>query len=83
MTKKAKLLASIRNNPKDVRFDDLVTVLEAVGFVRVRQSGSHALYQHADHPLELINLQDTKDGKAKPYQVSQVIAVLDRCKLEL
>ena len=81
MTKKAKLLAAIRNNPKDVRLTDLVGVLESVGFAKVRQNGSHAIYQHPKH-LELVNLQSTKDGKAKPYQVAQVLAVLERCQLE-
>ena len=83
MTKRTKLLAQIRNNPKGARLRDLVAVLEATGFRKVRQTGSHAIFQHPKHPSELINLQASKDGTAKAYQVAQVLTVLDRCKLEL
>ena len=83
VTKRAKLLAQMRNNPKGARLTDLVAVLDAAGFKKARQTGSHAIYQHPKHPAELINLQSSKDGKAKPYQVTQVLTVLDRCKLEL
>lgn len=83
MTRRAKLLDAVRNNPRDVRFADLLTLLTGAGFVRVRQSGSHAIYQHPTHPTELIDLQPGNAGKAKPYQVRQVLDVLDRCKLEV
>ena len=83
MSKRAKLLAAVRNNPRNVRFDDLVRLVLALGFEFVRQSGSHAIYQHPAHPAELLNLQEAKDGNAKPYQVDQVLAVIDRCQLEV
>lgn len=41
MTKHAKLLARIRQNPKNVAFHDLRTLLEAYGFVLDRTRGSH------------------------------------------
>lgn len=83
MSKKEKRLAAIRNNAKGVRFDDLVALVLSVGFTAVRQGGSHAIYQHPEHPAELLNLQSTKDGAAKPYQVEQVLTVIDRRKLEV
>ena len=83
MGKKQKRLDAIRNNPKGVRFDDLVALVLSVGFVAVRQVGSHAIYQHSDCPAELINLQSTKDGNAKVYQVEQVLAVIDKWNLEV
>jgi predicted RNA binding protein YcfA (HicA-like mRNA interferase family) len=83
VTKREKLFDAVRNNPRDVRFVDLVRLVEGVGFVRVRQSGSHAVFQHPEHPTELIDLQPGSSGKAKPYQVRQVLDVLDRCKLEV
>lgn len=83
MSKRTKLLEAVRNNPRDVRFEDLVRLVLAVGFQFVRQTGSHAIYQHVEHPAELLNLQESKTGKAKPYQVEQVLAVIDRCKLEV
>ncbi|MCL2779728.1 MAG: type II toxin-antitoxin system HicA family toxin [Polyangiaceae bacterium] len=83
MTNKQKLLDAIRNNPRDVRFTDLVRLLEGLGFVQVRQSGLHMVYQHDAHRDELVNLQSGGDGKAKPYQVRQVLAIIERCKLEV
>lgn len=83
MSKKAKRLAAIRNNVSDVRFDDLVALLLSLGFVSVRQAGSHAIYQHPAHSASLVNLQTTKNGKAKVYQVEQVLALVDSLNLEV
>jgi predicted RNA binding protein YcfA (HicA-like mRNA interferase family) len=41
MTKREKRLQKMRQNPKDVSFADLRTVLEDFGFELVRSSGSH------------------------------------------
>ncbi len=41
MTKREKRLAKIKQNPKDVSFDDLKLVLEDYGFELLRSSGSH------------------------------------------
>ena len=83
MSKKQKRLATTRNNPSDVRFDDLVALILSLGFVPVRQAGSHVIYQHRSHPASLVNLQTTKDGKAKTYQVEQLLALVDSLKLEV
>ena len=32
MTKREKLLDAVRNNPRDVRFDDLIRLVKALGF---------------------------------------------------
>jgi predicted RNA binding protein YcfA (HicA-like mRNA interferase family) len=68
VSKKQKRLEAVRNNPRDVRFDDVVALVLSVGFKFRQTRGSHAIYQHADHKAELLNLQKTTDGKAKPYQ---------------
>lgn len=81
MSKRAKLLAAIRNNPNNVRFEDLVSLITGLGFVKARQAGSHMMFKHSAHPEAHITLQDSK-GKAKPYQVRQVLEVIDTCKLE-
>lgn len=83
MTKRQKRLEAIRNNPRNVRFDDLVALLLSVGFACVRQSGSHAIYQHPSFPTDLVNLQASSDGKAKAYQVEQVLTVIDKWNLEV
>lgn len=41
MTKREKRLQKLRQNPKNVSFEDLQTVLEDFGFELIRSSGSH------------------------------------------
>jgi predicted RNA binding protein YcfA (HicA-like mRNA interferase family) len=45
MTKIDKLLARIRNNPKNVTFEELRTLLEAYGFEFLHARGSHYSFQ--------------------------------------
>lgn len=73
MTQRAKLMETIRQNPRDVRFADLLRAVEASGFELVRTRGSHRNYRHAIHRKAALNLQP-KAGKAKPYQVLQFLA---------
>jgi predicted RNA binding protein YcfA (HicA-like mRNA interferase family) len=61
-----------------IRFDDLCSLLENLGFAK-RTKGSHNIFRKAGIE-ERINLQ--RDGaNAKPYQVKQVRAVLLKYKL--
>jgi len=55
MTKREKREATIRSNPKQVRFADLDTLLVSYDFeVRQARSGtSHYVYTHEDYPGEL------------------------------
>ncbi|MCA9912537.1 MAG: type II toxin-antitoxin system HicA family toxin [Anaerolineae bacterium] len=41
MTKREKRLQKIRQNPRNVRYDDLITVLEDFGFTIHHGKGSH------------------------------------------
>jgi hypothetical protein len=73
-----KILAGMRNNSKNVRFDDLVKVCEHF-FGKPRQRGSsHMIFKMlwCDDPR--VNIQCGRDGKAKVYQVKQVLAAIDR-----
>ena len=45
MTKREKRLLKIRQNPKNVSFEDLRTILEDYGFVLKRSTGSHHSFQ--------------------------------------
>jgi predicted RNA binding protein YcfA (HicA-like mRNA interferase family) len=79
--KKRKLLEKILANTKNVRFDDLVLLVEAFGFRLSRVSGSHHIFTHPKVP-ELVNLQNKK-GKAKPYQVRQFLTLVEQYNLHL
>lgn len=80
MSKYQKLILKILRGTSDadIDFDDLRRLLDRLGFTE-RISGSHHLFRKAGI-VEKINLQ-TDGGKAKPYQVRQVRAVLIKYRL--
>ena len=51
-------------------------LLETFGFRLARVSGSHHVFVHPDVP-ELVNLQNA-DGQAKPYQIRQILRLIER-----
>jgi len=46
MSKREKQLEKIKNNPKNVTFDDLVSLLEYFGCIFREGKGSHFVYTH-------------------------------------
>jgi len=76
-----KILQRILTSPANVRFSDMVTLIEAFGFRLSRISGSHHIFTHPDVP-ELVNLQKVK-GQAKPYQLRQFLKLVERYNLQL
>ena len=71
------LLAEMRGNPANVRFADLCKVATHF-FGEARNKGSsHNIWKMPWAGDPRINLQDA-GGKAKPYQVRQVIQAIDR-----
>jgi predicted RNA binding protein YcfA (HicA-like mRNA interferase family) len=50
MSKQDKRIEKMRQNPKNVRYNDLTNVLENIGFRMIGQAGSHVKfrYQMAD-----------------------------------
>lgn len=63
----------------NVRFNDLVRLVEAVGFQLRRVRGSHHVFAHEDD-AELVNLQNVS-GQAKPYQLRQVFSLIEKYNL--
>jgi hypothetical protein len=79
MDKIAKIEQAMRENPGNVRFDELCRVYNHY-FGKARQEGtSHRIYktQWAGDPR--VNIQDNK-GKAKAYQVRQVLKAIEKLK---
>jgi predicted RNA binding protein YcfA (HicA-like mRNA interferase family) len=79
--KRQKLLARILTNPRNVRFADFVSLVQAFGFELDRVSGSHHVFKHSGIP-ELINIQDV-GGEAKPYQIRQFLKLVERHDLRM
>jgi hypothetical protein len=72
-----KLLALMRNEPSNVRFGDLKKVCQTY-FGMPRQDGSsHAIFKTPWPGDPRVNIQNAK-GKAKAYQVKQVLQAIDK-----
>ncbi|MFA5685673.1 MAG: hypothetical protein WCY72_10335 [Lysobacteraceae bacterium] len=80
MAKIAVLLADMRRTPQSVRFADLAKVCDH-HFGQPRQQGtSHRVYRTPWPGDPRVNIQCGEGGKAKTYQVRQVLAAI--AKLE-
>ena len=80
MTQREKILKRILGGASDtnIGFDELCGLLRSLGFSE-RIRGSHFIYT-MDAIDEILNVQ-SKNGKAKPYQVKQVRNVIVKYKL--
>ena len=76
MTRRDKLLAAIRNNPKAVRFEDACKVAEWLGFRHKGGQGSHRAFGRTDEP-DLLSFQE-RNGLIPPYQARQLIKMMDK-----
>ena len=75
-----KTLSQMRQTPKEVRFVDVCKVCEHY-FGEPRHKGSHHIYKTPWQGDPRINLQNDK-GKAKAYQVGQVLRAIERLEAE-
>ena len=78
---KRKLLKKLLAGSKNIRFGDLVALVEAFGFHLERVRGSHHVFEHPSVP-EIVNLQNRK-GNAVPYQVKQFLELIEQHNLQL
>jgi hypothetical protein len=77
-----KLLSKARNSPTSLSFTDAVKLPTSYFGAPGSGSGSHAAIFKMPWPGDpRVNLQN-KDGKAKPYQVIQILKAIDRLKEE-
>lgn len=78
MSKCDKLLKKADNSPNNVSFTEICQLAECFGFIFQRQSASHVIYEHPNLSVNqnrLLNFQNFK-GKAKPYQVRQLLKAI-------
>ena len=77
----AEKFKRFKNNPKDVKFSELCKVCDFY-FGDARQSGSsHKVYKTPWRGDSRVNIQNSK-GKAKAYQVKQVLKAIERLEVE-
>ena len=71
------ILAKMHRNPKGIRFNDLAKVCDYF-FGKPRKSGtSHRVYKTPWPGDPRVNIQNSR-GKAKAYQVRQVLLAINR-----
>ncbi len=83
MVRKQKLYRRILNNQKNVKFRQLITLVEAFGFELDRINGSHHTYKHAAITEAFLQLQPDKSGDAKPYQIKQFLSLIEEYALTM
>ena len=72
-----KILEQMRTEPANVRFSEIQRVCETY-FGKPRQNGSsHVIYKTPWPGNPRVNIQNNK-GKAKAYQVRQVLLAIER-----
>ena len=76
-----KLLTKALSSPANLRFEEACALARAFGFHLSRVNGSHHIFARLGI-AELVNLQEI-DGKAKPYQVKQLLGLAERYNLSL
>jgi len=81
MNRKKLLRRLAEGTLQNVSFYDMVNLVEGFGFTRIRTSGSHNIFSHAN-VRELVNLQNV-GGQAKPYQIRQFLRLIERYNLAL
>jgi hypothetical protein len=72
-----KILSLMRRNPKGIRFADLCKVCEHYFGAPRQSASSHRVYKTPWLGDPRVNVQNAK-GKAKAYQVKQVLAAIRR-----
>jgi hypothetical protein len=81
MTKMDHILARMKRNPSDVRFNELCRVCDHF-LGEPRQGGSsHRIYKTPWQGDPRINIQNHK-GKAKAYQVKHVLLAIERLEVD-
>ena len=77
----AEIVLHMRNNARDVRFADLSRVCDHY-FGPARQTGSsHRIYKTPWPGDPRVNIQNDR-GKAKTYQVKQVLRAIDLLEVD-
>ncbi len=81
MPKITDIVDDMKRNPKGIRFQDICKVCDHY-FGEARQTGSsHRVYKTPWQGDPRVNIQDDK-GKAKAYQVKQVLKAIERLEAE-
>ena len=73
MSKKDKLIEAIKNNPKNVKFEELRKILENIGYKAINNGGSHYVFTKENS----ISLTIPYKRPVKIIYVKQVIKIIE------
>ena len=73
MSKKEKLLEAIKNNPKNVSFENLKKILETIGYEGLNNGGSHYVFRKNNS----LSLTIPYKKPVKVIYVKQVIKIIE------
>ncbi|MFC6674137.1 toxin HicA [Marinobacterium aestuariivivens] len=68
----------MRDNPKGIRYIDAVRVVTHYFGEPRRSGGSHTIFKTPWPGDPRVNLQSGKNGKAKVYQIKQLLSAIDQ-----
>lgn len=74
MSQLEKLIEKMRRLPPQMRYEEVARVLEALGFVEVRSSGSHHIFRHPDGRKQIVPKH--KGQVVKATYLKQVLRLL-------
>ncbi len=72
-----RILAEMRSNPRNIRYENLAKVCEHYFGPARSTGGSHAVFKTPWPGDPRVNIQNDH-GKAKAYQVRQVLAAIEK-----
>lgn len=81
MAKITTIRLEMETAPKNLSFTDLSAICEHY-FGKPRRRASHQIYKTPWPGDPRVNIQKGKSGKAKPYQVRQVLAAIEKLEAE-
>jgi predicted RNA binding protein YcfA (HicA-like mRNA interferase family) len=80
MTRITKLYARALANPGSLSFREFEWLVQAIGFVELRQRGSHRSFRHPTR-ADLLVIQP-RGAEAKDYQVREFLDMVSESGLE-
>ncbi len=78
MGKKEKLLAKLRQNPKNIRPEELEGLLVWLGFEKQQGRGSHMVYKQGEYRLTV----PYKKPFLKPIYIKLALEIIDELDLD-
>jgi hypothetical protein len=80
MSKQDKLLAKIRNNPKNIKFETIQKILLNYGFTETKPGGGSS---HYTYHKGIYRITVPKDKPVNQIYIKQMIKIIDKLEGEL